>query len=126
MKAQGLHHIAGALLEGAGHGGKGIRGKELAGLDQAFHIGNAAPQVLLRHVCPAGVFLQHLVGHAAAGLAGGLAGSLALAAAALLGALAKAAGLKSLDSFHDAFLRSDRFSCRGRRGLGSWQYDWIL
>ena len=45
--------------------------------------------------------LALLVGNAAAGLAGGLAGSLALAAAAVLGALAQVAGLKSLDSFHN-------------------------
>jgi len=48
--------------------------------------------------------LALLIGNAAAGLAGRLAGSLALAAAALPGALAKIAGFKSLDSFHNADL----------------------
>ena len=41
-----------------------------------------------------------LVGNAAAGLAGALAGGLALAAAAVLGAGAEIAGLKSLYPFH--------------------------
>ena len=45
--------------------------------------------------------LALLVGHAAGGLACGLAGSLALAAAAVLSALAKVAGLDRLDSFHE-------------------------
>ena len=44
--------------------------------------------------------LAGLVGNAAAGLAGGLAGGLALTAAAVLGAGAKIAGLKGLDSLH--------------------------
>ena len=55
------------------------------------------------------VVLALLVCHAAAGLAGGLAGSLALTAAAVLGAVAQAASLKSLDSFHNIYLRSVRF-----------------
>ena len=55
-----------------------------------------------------------LIGHAAAGLAGGLARGLALAAAAVLGALAHVAGLKSLDSLHNHDLQfSIRFDlCR--------------
>ena len=44
--------------------------------------------------------LAGLVRHAAAGLAGALAGGLALAAAAVLGAGAEIAGLKSLYPFH--------------------------
>ena len=44
--------------------------------------------------------LALLVGDAAGGLARGLAGGLALAAAALLGALAEAAGLQGLNSLH--------------------------
>ena len=53
--------------------------------------------------------LALLIGHAAAGLAGGLARGLALAAAAVLGALAHVAGLKSLDSLHN---RDLQFSIR--------------
>ena len=45
--------------------------------------------------------LALLVRDAAAGLAGRLAGSLALAAAAVLGALAKIPGLQSDDSLHN-------------------------
>ena len=45
--------------------------------------------------------LALLVSDTAAGLASGLAGSLALAAATVLGAIAKIAGLKSFDVFHD-------------------------
>ena len=44
--------------------------------------------------------LALLVSHAAGGLAGGLAGSLALAAAAVLCALAKVAGLDGIYVFH--------------------------
>ena len=44
--------------------------------------------------------LAGLVRHAAAGLAGALAGGLALAAAAVLGAGAEIAGIKSLYPFH--------------------------
>ena len=47
--------------------------------------------------------LALLICNAAAGLACGLAGSLALAAAALLCALAKVAGLNGLDVTHDSF-----------------------
>ena len=50
------------------------------------------------------IVLAGLVGNAAAGLAGGLTGGLALAAAAVPGALAQAAGLQRLDSFHGFFL----------------------
>ena len=56
-----------------------------------------------RHFCQSNLLpdaLALLIGDAAAGLAGGLARGLALAAAALLGALAQAAGLKGLDSLH--------------------------
>ena len=53
--------------------------------------------------------LALLVGDAAAGLAGRLAGSLALAAAAVLGAVAQATSLESLDSFHNMYLRSVKF-----------------
>ena len=187
VEAQGLYHVAGALLEGARHVGKGVGGKELSGVLQGFHVGDAVPQLLLRHVGARSVFFQHrrhdligtvvlkhgddvvghlihhmdaagagiqhdvvavelilmyhkwflrcicrpriksaalegggflmgdyllvsvlalLVGNAAAGLAGRLAGGLALAAAAVLGALAQVAGLKSLDSFHDSYLHS--------------------
>jgi hypothetical protein len=49
------------------------------------------------------LLLALLVGDAAAGFAGGLAGGLALAAAALFGALAEAAGLQGLDSLHMIF-----------------------
>ena len=42
-----------------------------------------------------------LIGNTAAGLAGRLAGSLALAAAALLGALAKVTSLDGIDVLHD-------------------------
>ena len=45
--------------------------------------------------------LAGLIGNAAAGLAGRLARGLAFAAAAVLGAFAKVAGSKGLDSFHD-------------------------
>ena len=45
--------------------------------------------------------LALLIRNTAAGLASGLAGSLALAAATVLGAIAKIAGLKSFDVFHD-------------------------
>ena len=47
--------------------------------------------------------LALLICNAAAGLACGLAGSLALAAAALLCAFAKIAGLNRLDVTHDSF-----------------------
>ena len=53
--------------------------------------------------------LALLVGDAAAGLAGRLAGGLALTAAAVLGAVAQATSLKSLDSFHNMYLRSVKF-----------------
>lgn len=46
--------------------------------------------------------LARLVGNAAAGLAGALAGSLAFAAAAVLGTLAKIAGLNGVDVLHIA------------------------
>jgi len=49
--------------------------------------------------------LALLVCDTAAGFASGLAGSLALAAAAVLSAVAKIAGLKSLDVFHNSNLR---------------------
>ena len=187
VEAQSLDHIAGTLLEGTGHIGKGIGGVELPGLHQALHVLNACPQLLLRHIGTVGVLgqqllhdligrlvriagndvigylihhmdgtragVQHdvvaielilmyhrwyslltykrcrrfrrhlcdssflllgalalLVGHAAAGLASRLAGGLALAAAAVLGALAQVAGLKGLDSFHNAYLHSQRIS----------------
>ena len=42
-----------------------------------------------------------LIGNTAAGLAGRLAGSLALAAAAVLGALAKVTSLDGIDVLHD-------------------------
>ena len=51
-----------------------------------------------------GLLLALLVGDAAAGLASGLAGGLALAAAAVLGAVAKVAGLDGLDMGHFCFL----------------------
>ena len=63
--------------------------------------------------------LALLVGNAAAGLAGRLAGSLALAAAAVLGALAQVAGLKSLDSFHNSSLHSLRVEFLDRAYCGS-------
>src|SRR5699024_4760850 len=47
------------------------------------------------------LLLAGLVGNAAAGLAGRLAGGLALAAAAVLNARAKVAGLKGLDPLHN-------------------------
>ena len=53
--------------------------------------------------------LALLVGDAAAGLAGRLAGGLALTAAAVLGAVAQATSLESLDSFHNMYLRSVKF-----------------
>ena len=53
--------------------------------------------------------LALLVGKAAGGLAGRLAGGLALTAAAVLGAVAQAASLESLDSFHNMYLRSVKF-----------------
>ena len=48
--------------------------------------------------------LALLVGDAAAGLAGGLARGLAFAAAAVLGALAQAAGVEGLNVFHSKCL----------------------
>ena len=59
MEAQGLHHVAGALLKGTRHVGKGIRRKELPGVLQGLHISDAVPQVLLRHVGALTVFFQH-------------------------------------------------------------------
>ena len=53
--------------------------------------------------------LALLVSHAAGSLAGRLAGSLALTAAAVLGAVAQATSLESLDSFHNMYLRSVKF-----------------
>ena len=47
------------------------------------------------------LLLAGLIGNTAAGLAGRLAGSLALAAAAVLGALAKVTSLDSIDVLHD-------------------------
>ena len=47
------------------------------------------------------LLLAGLIGNTAAGLAGRLAGSLALAAAAVLGALAKVTSLDGIDVLHD-------------------------
>ena len=59
MQAQRLHHIAGALLERAGHVREGVGGIELPGALQRVHIGNAVPQLLLRHILALAVFLHH-------------------------------------------------------------------
>ena len=55
------------------------------------------------------LILALLIGNSAGSLAGRLAGSLALAAAAVLGAVAQAASLESLDSFHNMYLQSVKF-----------------
>ena len=55
------------------------------------------------------LLLAGLIGNTAAGLAGRLAGGLALTAAAVLGAVAQATSLESLDSFHNMYLRSVKF-----------------
>ena len=59
----------------------------------AFYVCNLLAGILALLVC-----------NAAAGLASGLAGSLALAATAVLGALAKIAGVDGLDMFHNSNL----------------------
>ena len=53
--------------------------------------------------------LALLVGNTAGSLAGRLAGSLALTATAVLGAVAQATSLESLDSFHNMYLQSVKF-----------------
>ena len=53
--------------------------------------------------------LALLVSNTAAGLTSGLAGGLALAATAVLCALAKILGIKSLNMLHNYILRNDYF-----------------
>ena len=59
MQTQCLHHIAGALLECTGHICEGIRRVKLPGLLQRLHVGNAVPQILLRHIFALAVFFHH-------------------------------------------------------------------
>ena len=59
VEAQGLHHVAGALLEGARHVGEGIGGEQLPGALQRLHVRDALPQVGLRHIGALPVFFQH-------------------------------------------------------------------
>ena len=59
MQTQCLHHIAGALLERAGHVRKGIGRVELPSLLQRLHVGNAVPQILFRHILALAVFFHH-------------------------------------------------------------------
>ena len=59
MQAQRLHHIAGALLERAGHVREGVGGIEFPGLLQRLHVINAVPQILLRHILACAVFSHH-------------------------------------------------------------------
>ena len=50
VEAQGLHHVAGTLLEGPGDVREGVRRVELPGPHQGLHVGDALPELRLRHV----------------------------------------------------------------------------
>ncbi len=58
MKAQGLHHVPGALFKGSGQGGEGIRRKQFPRILEGLDVGQTLPQLLLRHIRPVRVFLQ--------------------------------------------------------------------
>ena len=59
VQAQRLDHVAGALLEGAGHRREGIRGEELAARLERRHVADAKADVLLGHVLAIAVFGHH-------------------------------------------------------------------
>ena len=55
VQAQGLDHVAAALLKGARQRGEGIRAEELSLPDQFVYVGDALPHIGLGHVLPARV-----------------------------------------------------------------------
>ena len=61
MKAQGLYHVAGTLLKCPRKIRKGVRREEPAAVLQALYIGDALPQLRLRHIVPGGIFFQQLL-----------------------------------------------------------------
>ena len=61
MEAQGLHHVAGALLQLPGHGGKVVGGEQLSCLFQPLDVLQTLPEVVFRHIGLAGVLFQELI-----------------------------------------------------------------
>ena len=59
VQAKRLDHVAGALLERAGHGGEGVRGEELAHLLERLHVADAQADFFLGHVLAIAIFGHH-------------------------------------------------------------------
>ena len=59
VQAKRLDHVAGALLEGAGHRREGVRGEELAPRLERGDVADAQADLLLGHVLAVAVFVHH-------------------------------------------------------------------
>ena len=58
VEAEGLHHVAGAFFKRPRDVREGVGGVELPGLYQGLHVGQALPELRLRHAGAVPVFRQ--------------------------------------------------------------------